>query len=102
MLRESWFLLSESIKTQYLAYTRNPKNFCLMFHIYNSLRFWHVLFSYLSKKVNHGVKLNFQKLKSDSHFRKKNCFYLLQLNPFKNDEKWFLFHVKSFVRSWDR
>ena len=23
------------------------------------------------------------------------CFYLLQWQPFNNDEKWFLFHVKS-------
>ena len=31
----------------------------------------------------------------------KSCFYLLQWKPFKNDEKCFLFHAKSFFRSKD-
>ena len=33
-------------------------------------------------------------LKSDSHLP-KNPFNLRQWKPFKNDEKWFLFHLKS-------
>ena len=33
-------------------------------------------------------------LKSDSHFQKKLC-YLLDWKPVKNDEKCFLFHLKS-------
>ena len=32
---------------------------------------------------------------------KKNSFYLLQQNPFKNDEKCFLFHLKSSSSSQD-
>ena len=28
-------------------------------------------------------------------------FYLLQRNSFKNDEKCFLFHLKSYLRSQD-
>ena len=31
----------------------------------------------------------------------KNCSYLLQWKPFKNDEKCFLFHLKSFFCSQD-
>ena len=27
----------------------------------------------------------------------KNLFYFLQWKPFKNDEKWFLFHLKTFL-----
>ena len=27
----------------------------------------------------------------------KNLFYLLQWKPFKNDEKWSLFHLKTFL-----
>ena len=41
-----------------------------------------------------------ESLKSDSHLHKK-LFYLLQWNPFKNDGKWFLFHLKSSFRSKD-
>ena len=33
-------------------------------------------------------------LKSDSHLQKKLC-YLLHWKPLKNDEKWFLFHLKA-------
>ena len=40
-------------------------------------------------------------LKSDSRLSKKNLFYLLQWLPFKNDEKCFLFHVKTSFRSQD-
>ena len=32
---------------------------------------------------------------------KKNYFYFLQWKPFKNDEKYFLFHLKSSFRSQD-
>ena len=39
-------------------------------------------------------------LKSDSHVPKK-LFYLLQWNHFKNDEKCFLFHFTSYLRSQD-
>ena len=39
-------------------------------------------------------------LKSDSHLPKK-LFYLLQSKPFKNDEKSFLFHIKSAFHSQD-
>ena len=35
-----------------------------------------------------------------SHLPEK-LFYLLQLNPFKNDEKYVLFHLKSSFRSQD-
>ena len=38
-------------------------------------------------------------LKSDSHLPKKS--YLLQRYPFKNDEKYFFFHLKSSFRSQD-
>ena len=31
----------------------------------------------------------------------KKLFYLFQRKPFKNDEKWFLFHPKSSFRSQD-
>ena len=37
-------------------------------------------------------------LKSDSHLPKK--IYLLNLKPFKNDEKCFLFHFKSSFHSY--
>ena len=39
-------------------------------------------------------------LKSDSHFT-KGPFYLIQRKPFKNDEKYFLFQLKSYSRSYD-
>ena len=39
-------------------------------------------------------------LKSDSHFLEKNC-YLLGWKRFKNDEKCFLFDLKSSFRSQD-
>ena len=39
-------------------------------------------------------------LNSDSHLPKKN-FHLLQWQPFKNDEKCFLFYLKSSFRSQD-
>ena len=39
-------------------------------------------------------------LKSYSHPPKKN-FYLHQLKPFKNDGKYFLFHLKSSFRYED-
>ena len=40
-------------------------------------------------------------LKSDSHLPKKRSFYLLQRKLFKNDEKCFIFHVKSSFCSQD-
>ena len=39
-------------------------------------------------------------LKSDSHHPKK-CVLFVSLQPFKTDEKWFLFHLKSSFRSQD-
>ena len=39
-------------------------------------------------------------LKSDSHLPKKVC-YLLDWEPFKNDQKCFLFYLKSSFRSQD-
>ena len=39
-------------------------------------------------------------IKSDSHFPEKNC-YFLDWKLFKNDEKCFLFHLKSCYRSQD-
>ena len=39
-------------------------------------------------------------LKSDSHFT-KGPFYLIQRKPFKIDEKYFLFQLKSYSRSYD-
>ena len=39
--------------------------------------------------------------KSHTFIFKKNRFCLVQWKPFKNDEKGFLFHVKSSFRSWD-
>ena len=39
-------------------------------------------------------------LKSDSHLPKQ-LFYLVQRKPFKNNEKCFLFHLKSSFRSQD-
>ena len=39
-------------------------------------------------------------LKPDCHFPKK-LFYFLQWKPFKNDEKCFLFHLKSCSHSQD-
>ena len=32
----------------------------------------------------------------------KSWFYVLRWQPFKNDVKHFLFHLKSFFRSWDK
>ena len=43
---------------------------------------------------------NLKTLKSYPHLP-KNWFYLLQLKPFKNDGKCFLFLLKSFFRSQD-
>ena len=40
-------------------------------------------------------------LKSDSHLPKKYLCYLFEWKPFKNDEKCFLFHLKSSFRSQD-
>ena len=40
-------------------------------------------------------------LKSDSHLPKKSLFYLLQWKLLKNDEKSFLFHIKSSLLSQD-
>ena len=42
--------------------------------------------------------VNKGRLRSGSHLL-KNLFYLLQCKPFKNDEKYFLFHLKSYFRS---
>ena len=53
-------------------------------HLSSSLCLLHWKFHYLP----HIIKL-------DSHIPKKKLFYLLQWKPFKNDEKWFLFHVQS-------
>ena len=39
-------------------------------------------------------------LTSDSQLQKK-LFHLLQWKSFKNDEKWFLFHLKSSFSSQD-
>ena len=39
-------------------------------------------------------------LRSHSHLRKNLC-YFLDWKPFQNDEKWFLFHLKSFFRPQD-
>ena len=41
-------------------------------------------------------------LNSNSHLPKKKMRYLLQWKPFKNDEKCFLFHLKSSFRSQDK
>ena len=38
-------------------------------------------------------------LKSESHPPKKTMFFLFHRNPFKNDQKCFLFHLKSSFRS---
>ena len=45
-----------------------------------------------------GMRYNL--LKSDSHLPEKR-FYLLQRQPFRNDEKCFLFHFKSSLNSQD-
>ena len=52
---------------------------------------WCAFMKWFSSQNNH--------LKSESHLKK--LFYLLQWKPFKNDEKWFLFHLKSSFRSQD-
>ena len=39
MLRKGWLLLWELIKTEYLAISKKSKKICLVFHIYDSLRF---------------------------------------------------------------
>ena len=44
--------------------------------------------------------LSIKSLNSDSHLPKIFC-YLLNLKSFKNDEKYFLFHLKSSFRSQD-
>ena len=49
---------------------------------------------------NYLYTMSYTWLKSDSH-PPKNCFYLLQWKPFKNNAKYFLFHVKCSFRSWD-
>ena len=42
-----------------------------------------------------------QSLRSDSLIFLKKLFYLLQWKPFKNDERCFLFHLKSSILSQD-
>ena len=44
------------------------------------------------------ISIILTKLKSDSHLPKKLC-QLLDWKPFKNDNKFFLFHLKSFFLS---
>ena len=53
--------------------------------------------------TRHGVtrKTSRERLKSDSQLPKKNLHYLLHWTYFKNDEKYFLFHLKSSFRSQD-
>ena len=49
-----------------------------------------------------GLKRGAKRLKSDSHLpKKKKLHYLLHWKPFKNDEKCFLFYLKSSFRSQD-
>ena len=57
-------------------------------------------FNFLS---NHSKRLqsSIKQLKSDSDLPKKNLCYLLDWQPFKNDEKCSLFHLKSSFRSED-
>ena len=52
---------------------------------------------------SHGDQTNAAKLiiKVGLSPSKKNLFYLLHWKPFKNDEKGFLFHLKSPFRSED-
>ena len=47
-----------------------------------------------------GGLVVFRKLKPDSHLPKKFALFAL-LKPFKNDEEWFLFHLKIPFRSQD-
>ena len=54
-------------------------------------------FTRFSFVMLHSESCNNYCLKSDSHLPKKLC-YLLNWKPFKNDEKSFLFHLKSFFR----
>ena len=49
---------------------------------------------------SYAASITLNKLKLDSHLPKK-MLYLLQWKLFKNDEKSFLLHFKSFFRSQD-
>ena len=53
--------------------------------------FW--IFKRIFERVWEGLKPGY-------HLPKKSP-YFLQWKPFKNFEKWFLFHLKSSFRSWD-
>ena len=61
ILRRSWLLLTESIKTRYLAVLKKSKEFSPVFLIHLFLRFWHAIFSYLPENISQGL-LNFYKL----------------------------------------
>ena len=52
-------------------------------------------------QVSVVIELAKRMLKSDFNLPKNNCFYLLQWKLFNNDEKCFLFYLKSSFRSWD-
>ena len=59
---------------------------------------------WLAKKSLKMVIFQQELLKSDSNHPKKKqkkAFYFLQWSPFKNDEKCFLYHLKSSFRSQD-
>ena len=62
----------------------------------------HLFRQYLSwdQKICCRDKAKNGALKLGSYFSKM-FFYLLQWKPIKSDEKFILFHVKSFFRSWN-
>ena len=60
---------------------------------------------FISDDLNYDVNFVYEVVKDTikvglSHAKRKLC-YLLDWKPFKNDEKCFLFHLKSFFRSQD-
>ena len=61
MLRKKWLSQLESIKIQYLTILKKSKEFMFnVSYLLYSARLTHLLLS--AKKVNQGVRLNFQKL----------------------------------------
>ena len=74
----------------------------MKFPIKDFILFYFILFSQIIWQIS-------RKLLNRSHFNEEilwirftlqKTFYFLQWQPFKSDEKWFLFHPKSYFHSW--
>ena len=84
-------LIKEATKTEYFSGTGASALFSP-----------HICKNILDKMFLHSPQTYFMPpvSKLNSHLSKK-FFYLRQWYPFKNDEKYFLFHLKSSFRSQD-